>query len=166
MSKNWKRMIQQWWGENKTYSTFMGSGGGFRWVGLNPSKLFILIFNFPYATMQYSMGVGTGGEDWRCWWVGGGGGIAKTSVYIKNANRFSSFRKWPVQWALSEWKIFTIEPTIALSLHENMHHCTIKIPPKLDFLKITIELWTTTLFFLTPAAPNCTPCPLFCPLFF
>ena len=34
----------------------------------------------------------------------------------------------------------TFQPNIALYLHENMHNCPLKLSPKIDLPKITIEL--------------------------
>ena len=38
-------MIKQWWGKKNIVHIY-GGGGGFRWVGLNPSQLFF--FKVPY----------------------------------------------------------------------------------------------------------------------
>ena len=43
----------------------------------------------------------------------------------------------------------TLQPNITLSLHENMHNCTIKLPSRLALPKITIIVdWQ--IFFQTP----------------
>ena len=55
MSKNWKITIKQWW-EEKNIVHIWGGGGGFGWVGLNPSKcfFFLFFFNFPYSVFFYA----------------------------------------------------------------------------------------------------------------
>ena len=54
-------------------------------------------------------------------------------------------------WFLNMYITSTLQPNIALSLHENVHNCTIKLPPPiLDLPKITIELWTAQYFSRPP----------------
>ena len=47
-----------------------------------------------------------------------------------------------------------------------MHNCTIKLPPRLNFPKITIELWTGKYFSRPPPPPKCAPGPHFFWFFF